>query len=350
MAVILSQAGCGTSGESPSVDGGSPAAAPEPAVCPLTATPAPSGLDLQRPALSVKIENAANARPQTGLGEADIVYEQLAEGGITRFNAIYHCSDADDLGPVRSARFVDPDILLEYRPVLFAYAGAAPPVQDKIQATEGITDLSHGRHGDAYRRDRSRKAPHNLFSSGEKLRSLADAEDVRGVPDTGFQFEKSEETTPDRPEGTSQPGPAATSSTATPAAPGSEVSFSFGGRSPSRYTYDAGSGRYLRFHGTEPHRASDGTQITVTNVVVFKVQVKPGSIRDAAGNFSPEIAVVGGGEATVLSGGKSVAGRWNRPSLSDKTTLTGPAGGAIKLKPGNTWVHLVPVTQPVSLK
>lgn len=334
----------GQSDKRPSVS----ASPSKPVLCPLTGTPGPRGFDVDRPALSVKIENSPEARPQAGLQEADIVYEELAEGGITRFNAIYHCNDASQLGPIRSARLVDADILVEYAPVLFAYAGAAPPVQSKVAATRGITDLSRASKG--YRRESSRPRPHNLFSSTQQLRSLPEAARVRGAPKIGLEFDTSSGSP--SPGGTLSPGaggsPAAGSMT--PATGGNEVSFSFGGRTPSRYTFDPASGTYLRFHGSEPHRTVSGSQIKVTNVVILKVQVRPGTIRDAAGNLSPDITVIGSGEALVLSGGKSTTGRWNRPGISSKTTLTDASGAPISLKPGNTWIHLVPAGQPVSTR
>lgn len=356
LVLILVLSACGGGRESPAGPGRAraPASPPKPALCPLTGKPAASGVDIDRPALAVKIDNAPPARPQSGVQEADIVYEQLAEGGITRFNAIYHCADAAQLGPVRSARSVDPDILLEYAPVLLAYAGAAPAVQDKVAATEGITDLRHGSHGSAYRRDRSRRAPLNLYTSTEQLRSLPDAEDVSGAPETGLEFDTSVASPSPTATATGRPAAGATPSPATASPPataaGAEVSFSFGGRTPSRYTYDSASGSYLRFHGTEAHRTAAGEQVSAANVVIFKVRVTPGTIRDAAGNLSPEISVMGGGEAVILTGGKSVTGRWNRPSLSAKTTLTDSGGVPVKLKPGNVWIHLVPETQAVTVK
>lgn len=352
---LLAMAGCGGGDEEEPRAQGRRRASPspeKPAICPLTAKPAPSGIDLERPALSVKIENAPESRPQSGLEEADIVYEQLAEGGITRFNAIFHCSDADQVGPIRSARFVDADILPEYRPVLFAYAGAARPVEEKVSNTQGVTDLSFGRNGKAYRRDSSKRAPHNLYSSTDQLRSISAAERVRGTPETGLQFDASSATpAPGARGATPSPGASPSPQAGTPPPPGgNEVSFSFGGRTPSRYTYDAASGAYSRFHGTQLHSSAGGEQLQAVNVVVLKVAVTPGTIKDAAGNLSPEITVIGNGEAIVLSGGRSVTGRWNRATPSAKTSITDASGGPVKLKPGNTWIHLVPITQAVTVR
>ncbi|HYN98635.1 MAG TPA: DUF3048 domain-containing protein, partial [Actinomycetota bacterium] len=140
---------------------------PEPIRCPLTGVELPGGVDINRPAMAVKIDNHPRARPQTGLETADIVYEELVEGGLTRFLAIYHCGDAADLGPTRSARAVDPDILTQYAPVLLAYSGASPNVLAKVGRTPGVINLMHGSTGPAYSRRGGRPAPHNLYTSTE---------------------------------------------------------------------------------------------------------------------------------------------------------------------------------------
>src|SRR5687768_10647918 len=113
--LVVLMAACGgddTSGDDPNVD---PATQEEePTLCPLTGVEAADGVDIDRPALAVKIDNAPPARPQAGLDAADIVYEELGEGGLTRFLTIFHCNDSGEVGPVRSARNVDPDILQEF--------------------------------------------------------------------------------------------------------------------------------------------------------------------------------------------------------------------------------------------
>lgn len=319
----------------------------EPALCPLTGVEARQ--DIERPVLAVKIDNAPVARPQAGLESADIVYEELAEGGITRFLAIFHCSDAGNLGPVRSARNVDPDILVEYGPVLFGHSGAAPAVLKKVESTRGVSDLRHGTHGDAYRRERSRKAPSDLFTSTENLRGLDEAEGVKGPPRTGLEFDKAVLEQPSSPAAKGTPG--GTSPPAQAAAPGTSVSFSYSGAGNTvRYTYDAAGKKYSRFNGNAPHNAAGGGQLSAVNVVVLKVRVTAGQGIDAAGSRSPEISVVGDGEAIVLRGGTSVTGRWSRSGLSDRTTLTDSAGKPLKLAPGNTWIHLLPTDRPATVQ
>ncbi|HEX2259109.1 MAG TPA: DUF3048 domain-containing protein [Actinomycetota bacterium] len=324
-----------------------PGKAEEPELCPLTGLEAED--DVERPPLAVKIDNAPVARPQAGLESADIVYEELAEGGITRFLAIFHCTDPDDLGPVRSARNVDPDILVQYAPVLFGHSGAAAGVIRKVESTRGITDLRHGDHGDAYRRERGRRAPSDLFTTGEQLRGLDEAEGVKGPPRTGLEFDPAllEQAGSPAPKGS----PGGASPAAPAAAPGSSVSFSYSGtREAVRYTYDTGAKKYLRFHGNAAHNSAGGDQLSAVNVVILKVRITAGQGVDAAGSRSPEISVVGGGDVTILRGGTSVEGRWNRSGLSDQTTFTDDAGKPIKLAPGNTWIHLIPQEQQITVQ
>ncbi len=344
--LVLALAGC-NSGNKPSEN---PRAIkttppPGPVYCPLTGAETTREFDLDRPALGIKVENSTASRPQAGLEGADIVYEELAEGGITRFLAIYHCNDADPVGPIRSARLVDPDIMLEYQPALMAFSGANAEVKKKVEETRGITGLRHGEHGDAFYRDKARKAPSNLFSTTEDLRGLAD---LRGKPQIGLQFQKPGATPPAPQPTQSKPGSPAPPPPA-PAGAGASVSFSFAGSSTSKYTFDAATGSYLRSHGDTPHVNVKGDQLRAVNVVILKVKVTAGNLRDAAGNTSPEIEVVGEGEAIVVKGGASHSGIWKRADLQSKTTITDAAGAPILMLPGSTWIHLLPQERPVTL-
>jgi hypothetical protein len=359
---------CGGDDDAPTSRATSPSASPPPPpVCPLTGVDASSEEVVERPALAVKIENSVSSRPQAGLEQADIVYEELAEGGITRFLAVFHCTDAESLGPIRSARLVDPDILREYVPVLFAYSGGNPLVKDKVETTEGVVNLRHGSHGDAYKRKSGRKAPHNLFSSSSALRGLEDAAGAKGSPEIGFVFDPEALPgpcpTPSPVKGAAKTGekepqvvPGCVPASSAPGSPaptppaGSSVSFSFAGSQLTKFVFDSGSKTYSRFHGETAHVAESGSQLRAVNVVILKVEVTEGKIRDAAGNASPEISVVGTGEAIVLRGGIATTGTWNRTALSKKTTLTNGGGKPIALLPGNTWIELVPEDRQVTVK
>ncbi len=344
VAVLMVLASCGSGGSSGAKRSRSTAAPPgaPPVICPLTGQQRSADFPISRPTVAIKIENSTASRPQAGLEKADIVYEELAEGGITRFLALFHCSDASRAGPVRSARSVDPDILREYTPVLFGYAGANQIVLNKVISTRGIVDLRDGIRPQAYERVKNRKRPHNLFTSTDKLRALSA---VQGAPVIGLAFRPVSSPASASP----SPGTAPVSPAAPRARPATSVSFSFGGETVL-YVYDGATSSYLRSHGQTPHRAEGGRQLGAVNVAVLKVKVTQGTIRDAAGNVSPEIAVVGEGEATVLSQGFVVTGRWRRPSLSDDARLVDSTGNLILLHPGNTWIHLVPEQRPITVQ
>ncbi|MGQ0678419.1 MAG: DUF3048 domain-containing protein [Actinomycetota bacterium] len=349
LALLLSA--CGGTQEDPDSAPQAQAESPtpaEPILCPLTGLEAPGDFDEQRPALAVKIDNAPPARPQAGLLQADVVYEELSEGGLTRFLTIFHCGDTDSVGPIRSARTADPDILQEYAPALFAYSGANSQVLQKVASTEGVVDLKHGSNGDAYTRESSRKAPFDLFSSTARLRSLEAAAAAAAPPEPGFEFDEALLNPP-------SPGPSpsadATAPAASPAAPaGTSVSFSYSNTNSVRFTYDPATKAYQRFHGDAQHKVVSGEPVSVVNVVVMKVVITPGTVRDASGTLTQDTSVTGSGELTVLRGGIAVTGTWNRPSVGAKTTFTDSAGQPIKLAPGSTWFHLVPSDRQVSVQ
>lgn len=291
-----------------------------PKICPLTGTEPASGRNVpQRGTLAVKIENISVSRPQIGLLEADIVYEEPVEGGITRFFVVYQCRDAQRLGPVRSARTVDRDLLLQFGRPIFAYSGGVAPVKQAIQDA-GIRDVNFDEFPDPYEEDPNRSPPHNLFSS---TRILYRAGGRGEAPEPIFAYD------PDRP------------------APGAsrrarEIHVNYSPESDVFWRFRRGQGGYLRFHGTEPHTMEDGSQVSVTNVVVQVVDVRLTGARDPAGNPVPEVSVIGRGDAFVFRNGRVIEGRWLRPSREEVTQLVDRQGNEIALAPGTTWVQLFP--------
>jgi hypothetical protein len=286
--------------------------------CPLTGVPPAGDRDVPaRPLLAVKIENSPDARPQAGLDRADVVYEEPVEGGLTRFIALYHCGDTKRLGPVRSARTTDPRVLAAYGRPLFAYAGGAPQVK-ALLAKSDLVDLSY-LVVDAYVRDPNRAAPHNLYSSTRAL-WRAGGRDGDPPPEV-FPF--SEELT--------ARGKRARSA---------HIPFSYA--VDVWWRWSPRQDRWLRAHGSEPHLVESGDQIGADSVVLLRVPMEMGTIRDAAGNPSPELTLTGTGRAWVLRDGRVIAGRWERPRLSDATRLVTRSGEEIALHPGSLWVELVP--------
>ncbi len=294
-----------------------------PPTCPLNGGEAPGGEVPDRPVLAVKIENLPEARPQAGLDGADIVYEEPVEGGITRFIAVFQCHDAKQVGPIRSGRTTDPLILVQYGKPPLAYSGGANQVRKAI-GRAGLIDISEAEAPQAYTRDTTRLAPHDLFSSTAALWRAARSKDAPPKPvfaysdDLGLKSRRV-----------------------------ATVHLPFSDYADVHWTWDRRSGTWLRAHGSEPHLLTSGDRVAASNVVVQVVDVVPGDIIDPAGNPSPEVDVLGTGKAYVFRGGRMVAGRWERRAEGDVTSFVTRSGDEIPLAPGSTWVELMPSTLPV---
>lgn len=320
--VLLAAAALGyflfTGGEGPL--GGVFGGGGRPKICPLTGLEPSDGRNVpERPALAVKIENISVSRPQIGLQFADIVYEEPVEGGITRFVVMFQCRNAQRLGPVRSARIVDPDILVQFGGPLFGYAGGVPDVERAVRDA-GIKDVNFNVAAAAYERDPTREPPHDLYTTTGGLYRAGRG--GRKVPDPIFTYEE------DLPmEGTRR---------------GRRVHVDFSQESDVFWRYRRGQGGYLRFHGEEPHALEDGTQVSATNVVVQVVEVRLTSVPDPAGNPIPEVSVIGQGPAFVFRNGRAIQGRWIREARDEVTHLVDREGNEIALAPGTTWVELFP--------
>jgi DUF3048 family protein len=292
----------------------------EPTLCPLTGEEAPSDEAAERPALAIKVENIDEARPQAGLLEADVIWEEEAEGGITRFIAVYQCQDAARVGPVRSARPVDPPILVQLGTPLFGYAGGVAKVEEEI-AEAGVIDLNYIDAARAYTRDPNRSAPHDLYTTTRALRRAA-----RGRGDTPEPLFTFGGDAPER-RGTR---------------PGREIVADWSVATDVVWRYRSSDGLYRRFHGEEAHVLEDGSQMAVENVVVMMVERLETRIVDPAGNPVPNFEVTGEGQAVVFRDGRAIRGRWERPDEGDLTRFVDRDGEDIALKPGTTWVMLYP--------
>ncbi len=288
---------------------------------PLTGVPADAIAD--RPALAVKIENSVDARPQTGMTAADMVWEQVVEGGITRFVAVYHSDLPPEIGPVRSIRPMDPAIAAPLGGLL-AFSGGVPTYVTAAQDA-GLQVLSQESGADGFHRTSTRTAPHNVYAVPQALVDQADAAH-RASP--GAQVDHS---------------PAGEQPTAVTAGqPTTTLELTLSGVSQPRWTWNAADGRWLRSEGSTPAVEADGRRIGTTNVVVLRVDVVATEARDPAGNPVPETILTGTGRALVASGGHTVEATWSKPGTGDRMTLTGADGAPVTLAPGTTWVELVP--------
>jgi hypothetical protein len=293
-------------------------AKPAPPTCPLT------GTDIKkvpvRPALAIKVENLPEARPQAGLNKADIVYEEPVEGGITRFIVIYQCQDSDRVGPVRSARLTDANVLRQYGHPVFGYAGGVPSVMHAVDAA-GVKDENYDIAVDAYERDPNRSAPHDLYTNTPDLWKAAK---LFKTPDPVFTYGD----LADHPKNAGF------------------AHLDFSGSSDVYWRWDKKTQMWLRFHGTEPHMLEGDVQVSAKNVVVQIVKTQLTGTIDAAGNPSPEAITVGSGKAYVFRGGKMIVGIWVRQGTDDTTVFKTKSGDTIDLAPGRTWVELYPDDRP----
>ncbi len=289
---------------------------------PLTGVVVDDGSPLERPALVVKVDdNDERARPQAGLAVADVVFEELIEGQKTRLAAVYHSVVPDRVGPVRSGRTSDIDILAALGSPLFAYSGANTTVMGQLAraARAGtFVDVNALDVVDAYERDESRRAPDNLYLHPDRL------------PDPG--------------PAASAPGPLfAIDTDPAPEGPGGgiEVAYpaSFGRR--STHVWDPDRGGWVRIQDGTLHVSEEGpdaelTEIAPANVVVAVV----GYTRSDADAVSPQAHTVGEGPALIATRGEIVEGRWSRPTATDPWEFTGSDGGTVPLAPGSTWILL----------
>ena len=294
---------------------------------PLTGVPADTTSD--RPALAVKIENSAAARPQTGLNAADMVWEQVVEGGITRFVAVYHSTLPPEIGPVRSIRPMDPAIAAPLGGLL-AFSGGVPAY---VAAAEdaGLQVLRQDSGADGFFRTTTRSAPHNVHAVPQTLLDQADASH-RASP--GAQFDHA--ATGEQPTAVTAGPPTAT------------LALTLSGISTPRWTWGAADGRWLRAEGSTPSVEADGARIGAANVVVLRVDVVQTEARDPAGNPVPETILTGSGQALVASGGHTIEATWSKPALGDRVELTGADGAPVTLAPGTTWVELIPTSGDVA--
>jgi hypothetical protein len=290
-------------------------------VWPLTGQPATGPVD--RTALAVKIENSVDARPQTGLDAADMVWEEVVEGGITRYLAVYQSNLPPTIGPVRSVRPMDPSIAAPLHGIL-AFSGGQRPFIDAVAAS-GLQVLTQdsGVHG--FYRVSVRAAPHNVYATPQSLLALADA-GHRAAPPPQFAFASN-----------SQPATAVAAG-----APTGTLQLTLSGVSHPRWVWNAADGTWLRFEGNSPAMEAPGGQLRATNVVVLRVNVVMTQYTDPAGNHVPETQLSGTGPALVASGGSTVAATWSKTGVGNPVVLTAANGAPVTLAPGTTWIELVP--------
>jgi hypothetical protein len=290
---------------------------PAPAVlAPLTGVAVDDPASLAHSSLAAKIDNHWDARPQVGLEHTDLVFEELVEGGLTRYVAVWHSDIPAEIGPVRSIRPMDPDIISPFGGIV-AYSGGQYRFVELMQQTNVYNAIHGSRDTDAVMyRTKSKAAPHNVIVKAPEL--IAMHADI-APPVQQFSY-------------------ADTAGGATAAREGvvvAGVDLVLGGSAHPSWRWDAGAARWLRFQDGAADMDSAGGQLSSANVVVMRVPV-------STGLGVPKTELIGGGEAWVLSGGGMVHASWSKGDRVAPIRLVDDTGAVIRLAPGNSWFELVP--------
>jgi Protein of unknown function (DUF3048) N-terminal domain/Protein of unknown function (DUF3048) C-terminal domain len=320
-------AGCSGGNDQPAPPAtAAPTTSAPPAAFPLTGLPTDGAATAARPALSVKVDNTQRARPQAGLNDADLVHEELVEGGLTRLLVTFQSRDAGEVAPVRSVRPVDGPLLRQFGGGLFAFSGGAAGVVARVQPVSGATFVGPGQAPDAYRRADDRPAPYNLVTATPAL------------------YEAGRRLNP----GLRPPPPFLTFAEEPPAGgrPVRRVALRFSPSSRAAWRWDQAGGRFVRDQDGTPDRLADGEPVTTDNVLVLRVAIRLDENRDVLGNRTPDPVVVGRGRAFLLRDGQVVTGTWRRASVAQPLRVLGQDGQPLALRPGRTWVELLPASQP----
>lgn len=294
-----------------------PSPEPDP-TCPLTGETPEDPARLERPAVAVKIENSPQARPQSGLEDADLVFEEIVEGGITRFMAIYHCGATDKAGPVRSARFDDPKLALPFTDVL-AFSGANAIVEAELE-TQGLTILNEDTAGGALFRDPPGSYDvHSLHANVTDL--LKAAKKAKGKVPAAETFRFGD--------------------LADGAKKARSVTVHFNASNTIEYRWEGGA--WKRYEAGSPFMTEAGAQISVPNVLVMEVDVNNSTkIKDVAGNPSPDIDLLNKGKALLFRDGKVLKGTWAMPDVGEVPVFQMKDGSPMVFAVGPIWVELVP--------
>ncbi len=266
---------------------------------------------LELPVTSVPIENSPDARPQSGLYDAGIVTEAIAEGGITRFNALYQESQPERIGPIRSLRPYYIDFFWPYDASIVHAGGSGQALAEVAQL--GLKDIDHGPNAGIFYRDSNRYAPHNLYSSRAKM---LEAHNARGYGKSTFtglvrKAEKKSEA---------------------PNARAIDVNISSFLYNP-RFDYDAASNSYLRSMAGRPHIDENGKQINPKVVIVL---VMP---HHYAGIYSV-YQTTGSGKAFIFQDGTVTEGIWEKPDRKSQFKFGDANGSPVGLNAGQTWMSL----------
>lgn len=290
-------------------------------IAPLTGQPDPGGAALHRPALTVKIENTPEALPQWGIAQADVVYEEIVNGGITRLAAIFNSQEPGKVGPVRSVRPTDTQVVWPIGGI-FAFSGGAPYAVASI-STAPVKLVDEDNAGVAMFRDPNLYAPHNLFARAQLL--FKDFTGAPTPPPALFAY---------RTSGEQATGPTV-----------ARVIVPFPSIYAVTWTWDATTKSWDRTLFGQPDVTGTGRRESPKNVIVMDVNYVNG-----VGTFTSYANLQGSGTVDVFTDGHEEKGTWSRgANKADVIEYTGANGAPIALTPGQTWVELLNVGVPLQV-
>lgn len=277
----------------------------------------------QRPAIAVKVENTAAARPQSGLEDADIVWETVVEFEVPRFIAVYHSKTPESVGPVRSARPVDLHVAAPMHALLVA-SGAQKRMNIRIGRLPEIQSISHDAGAAGLGRISTRRAPHNVYADLATIWKSADAN--HSAPPSGelkFALEADEATAVVDGKGAKN------------------IAISLSSAARPAWAWDAGSSTWLRSEGSAKAMTAAGTQLAATNLVLIETEQIDSKLDAQGGAMVPDQKFKGKGKALVATGGKVVEATWKKAGVSDPLELVDGDGEPILLAPGTTWIEML---------
>ncbi|GAA1506698.1 hypothetical protein GCM10009761_05840 [Agromyces terreus] len=272
---------------------------------------------MQHPALAAKIDDHEEARPQIALNRTDLVFEELVEGGLTRYVAVWHSDIPAEIGPVRSIRPMDPDIVSPLGGIV-AYSGGQDQFVAMMQAAPVVNLVFDYDDTGLFTRADDRPGPHDvILDSTEAVGRYAELP----PPQVHFAY------------GGADP----LADPAFAAAPTSSISQVFSEERYPSWTWDAASSAWLRSQEGQPDMEASGERVHAVNVVTLRVAI------DWRYGEVPKTTLIGDGEAWASVGGRTAHGTWSKDAATSPIVLTADDGGPLPLAPGNTWIELVPV-------
>jgi Protein of unknown function (DUF3048) N-terminal domain/Protein of unknown function (DUF3048) C-terminal domain len=298
---------------------------------PLTGLVQRNSARLRAPAVVVKIDNVDAARPQTGLNQADVVYEEMVEGGLTRLAAVYQSYYPSLVGPVRSGRLTDAGIADDLNHPVLAYSGTNAIFLPILQS-QPLTGVNAENDPALFPQNPSLPVPHNTFTD---VAALATLSTTHAPPPPLFSYL-----------------PAGVAFGGTGAAPVRHLGITFPSAQVT-WDYNSRAGGWLRGQNGTEDLDSAHQQVEAANVVVLFVSYITSGIASGEGVAPtpiPEGILTGSGQAWFLSAGKVIKGTWSRSSMTTVARYRSLSGAPIRLTPGRTWVELVPAgTTPSTL-